>query len=752
MISYPMIHDRVPYAGQPLGLMDRDRIPGTSEGAPSPLSGDASMIIRVQFDLDSGSLKYQNKQPVHIAHDTAWSCLLLDPPPDIEKHGDFGDGRQIGNCTLQIDDIDDTIRATTEEWTGKPVTIYIMEEVDTDGYGTWELIERERWIGAVDRRDSPDLHIIQVQCTENQGLMGESIPAGTITSALFPSAPDSSLSKPIPLRAGTFAKQFGAVEALAIDTPVGDPAGKKRTYLLNGIASVSAEAIYVPGSASSSDYVAPPAGSWAMYLGADGMTYVWYVPPTGSSTVPDEAPDSIRVNFTQGDTEPTDCLKAVLDGNFGDDVFFAGAPDLNSEYLLREYIGQINLDEKREVKNLVSDFCRNFDCFARIGDDGKLLLGLVDPASVATFGTSHVLEGTSEEEQPDELANYVTMKWGYSWPDSEYSAGDIYNHASSVAVVGRYDQEWEYSMVDDRATAIDVTRRRVRQVKSTPRELTLEVMFEDQTAVDIGDVITVNDTHLIRTGSWLYKVKGKRFHPAGDSVYLLCQSYSTEIDHVVEITRSMDGADIDPFGIAVVTDGDDLTINVTPDAYHSVDFYWIDWTLQTGSGNTYTLADVTADHTVQVVLQTDYWPILASDDNHCTISPKGTVMVQDGKSQSFTATFEAGYEFSKWIVDGVDSTAYPYVFTGVAAEHTIQCVSNVIVTGYVTVTITIMSGAAGLLPFPAGATLTNKGRLLNEIYTATASQVKLNGVDRTAGNTKGISFYCNTDMTLELWF
>ena len=751
-ISVPMTHDRVPYVGQPLGLMDRDRIPATSEGAPAPISGDASMIVRVQFDLDSGSLKYQNKQPVHIAHDSEWSCLLLDPPPDIEKHADFGDGRQIGNCTLRIDDIDDAIRSTTEEWTGKPVTIYIMEEVDADGYGTWALIERERWIGAVDRRDSPELYVIQVQCTENQGLMGEAIPAGTITSALYPTAPDSSLGKPIPLRAGTFSRTYGAVEALAIDTPVGDAAGKKRKYLLNGIATASVEAIFVPGSSSSSDYVAPPAGSWAMYLGSDGMTYIHYTPPTGSSTVPDEAPDAIRVNMTEGHTEPTECLKAVLDGNFGPDVFFAGANGLNSEYLLRGYVGQINIDEKTEVKSLVSDFCLNFDCFAQIGDDGKLLLGLVNPASVATFGTSHVLAGTNEDETPDDIANYVTMRWGYDWCKSEFAAGDLYNHASSVATIGRYDQEWEYSMIDDRATAIDVTRRRVRQVRSTPRSLAMEVMFEDQTGVSVGDVITVNDTHLIRTGDWLYKVKGKRFHPAGDSVYLLCQSYSDEVDHVVEITRNMEGAEINPFGIAVVADGDDLTIIVTPDAYHSVDFYWIDRITQTGSGNSHTLSAVTADHTVEVVLLTDYWPIMSSDDAHSTISPKGTTYVEDGKSQSYTAAFDPGYEFSKWIVDGSDSTVYPYVFSSVAAEHTIQCVSDAVVTGYVTVTVTIHTGSASPLPFPVGSTLTNKGVGRNEIFGATATQVKLNGVDRTAGNTKGIYLNNLTDMNLELWF
>lgn len=751
MISYPMIHDRVPYAGQTLGLMDRDRIPGTSEGAPNPVSGDASMIVRVQFDLDSGSLKYQNKMPVHVAHDAAWKCLLLGVP-EIQKTANFGDGFQVGNATFTVDDIDDDIRGSSDIWTGKPVTIYFLEEVDTDGYGAWALVERDRWIGAVDRRGSPDLSAIEIKCTENQGQLGESIPADTITSAEYPSAPDSSLGKPIPLRAGTFSQPLGALEALAIDTPVGDPAGKTRRFVLNGISAQSVEGVFVPGSASSSDYVAPPAGSWAMY-NSGGRAYIWYKPPTGSSTVPDEAPDSIRVNFTEGHTEPTECLKAVLDGCFRADVFFSGAPDLNSEYLLRGYVGQINLDEKREVKSLVSDFCANFDCFARIGSDGKLVLGLVNPTSVATFGRSQVLtERTSESEVPDNLANHATMRWGYNWSKSEYAAGDLYRHASSIAAVGRYDQEYEYSMTDDRDTAIDVTRRRVRQVRSVPRELNLELMFEDQTGVQIGDVITVEDDHLLRTGSWLYVVKGKRIIPDRDSVVLVCQSYSNEVDHLIEVTRNMEGADIDPFGLAVVGDGDDLTIVVDPDDYHSVDYYWRDLVSAEGSGNTYTLSNVIADHVVMVVLQTDYWPITASDDDHCTIDPKNVAYVPNGGSQSFTAEFDDGYEFSKWVVDGVNSTVYPYVFSGVAAEHAIQCVSNAVVTGYVTVTIIIRSGSAGLLPFPAGATVTNKGRLLNEIYTATATQVKLNGVDRTAGNTRGISFYCNTDMTLELWF
>ena len=65
--------------------------------------------------------------------------------------------------------------------------------------------------------------------------------------------------------------------------------------------------------------------------------------------------------------------------------------------------------------------------------------------------------------------------------------------------------------------------------------------------------------------------------------------------------------------------------------------------------------------------------IAASAGTNGTISPNGSVQVEDGKDQTFTITAASGYEIEKVLVDGVSVGAVSsYTFSAVTAEHTIS--------------------------------------------------------------------------------
>ncbi|QXP80365.1 MULTISPECIES: choice-of-anchor D domain-containing protein [Winogradskyella] len=95
-----------------------------------------------------------------------------------------------------------------------------------------------------------------------------------------------------------------------------------------------------------------------------------------------------------------------------------------------------------------------------------------------------------------------------------------------------------------------------------------------------------------------------------------------------------------------------------------------------------------------------------------TISPSTTV-VDDGDDQSFTATPDACYTFTNWVVDGsnVGSTT-PYTFTNVTANHTITAVYT-----QDTNNITASAGANGSIS-PSGSTSVGCGD--DETFTITA--------------------------------
>src|SRR5690606_38438996 len=88
-----------------------------------------------------------------------------------------------------------------------------------------------------------------------------------------------------------------------------------------------------------------------------------------------------------------------------------------------------------------------------------------------------------------------------------------------------------------------------------------------------------------------------------------------------------------------------------------------------------------------------------------SISPSGTVEVEEGESVEFTATADACYTFSHWVVDGENAgNTNPYVFTNVTEDHTITAVFDAVAP----YTITATAGAHGSIS-PTGDVEVNCG-------------------------------------------
>lgn len=94
-----------------------------------------------------------------------------------------------------------------------------------------------------------------------------------------------------------------------------------------------------------------------------------------------------------------------------------------------------------------------------------------------------------------------------------------------------------------------------------------------------------------------------------------------------------------------------------------------------------------------------------------TITP-GTSGVNDGDDISFTATPDACYNFTNWVVDGLNAgNTNPYTFTNVTSNHTITAVYT-----QKTYNIAATAGANGSIS-PSGTTSVNCGD--NQTYTIT---------------------------------
>lgn len=105
--------------------------------------------------------------------------------------------------------------------------------------------------------------------------------------------------------------------------------------------------------------------------------------------------------------------------------------------------------------------------------------------------------------------------------------------------------------------------------------------------------------------------------------------------------------------------------------------------------------------------------ITVTQETGGTIAP-GTTTVPVGDDQDFTATPDACYTFTNWLVDNsITSTDNPYIFTNVTAAHTLTAVYTAVTT---TNDIVATAGANGSIS-PAGTTTLSCGA--NQTYTIT---------------------------------
>ncbi|MHC4566760.1 MAG: InlB B-repeat-containing protein [Planctomycetota bacterium] len=131
---------------------------------------------------------------------------------------------------------------------------------------------------------------------------------------------------------------------------------------------------------------------------------------------------------------------------------------------------------------------------------------------------------------------------------------------------------------------------------------------------------------------------------------------------------------VSPDGVTIVTYGSDLELTATPDTGYQVDKWSVDGVEAQVGGDSFTLADITADQTVDVTFRLLEFDITSTADSNGAVSPDGVTVVTYGSDLELTATPDTGYQVDKWCVDGVEAQVGGTVFTltGIQADHTVK--------------------------------------------------------------------------------
>ncbi len=260
------------------------------------------------------------------------------------------------------------------------------------------------------------------------------------------------------------------------------------------------------------------------------------------------------------------------------------------------------------------------------------------------------------------------------------------------------------------ASKFNALNQEAERLVTTPFTFSSPVKHRDGSVV----TLTTSDPNITDNGDGTFTLTGS----SGVLTWSGSGKYKGEltVKRALTITSSAGpNGSISPNGSVTVEEGNDETFTITPDAGYHVADVLVDGVSQ-GNINTYTFTNVTADHTISVTFEKDIinHTITSSAGPNGSISPNGSVTVEEGNDETFTITPDAGYHVADVLVDGVSQgNIDTYTFTNVTADHTISVTFEKDIINH---TITSSAGPNGSIS-PNGSVTVEEGN--DEIFTIT---------------------------------
>ena len=181
-------------------------------------------------------------------------------------------------------------------------------------------------------------------------------------------------------------------------------------------------------------------------------------------------------------------------------------------------------------------------------------------------------------------------------------------------------------------------------------------------------------------------------------------AYFNPITFIIS-SSSGSGGSIAPQGEVVVNYGQNRTFTITPDPDYKIVNVLVDGT-SVGSVNTYTFNNIISNHTISVSFAPiQKFTINASAGTGGSVSPSGSLILNEGTNQTFNMAANTGYRIADVLVDNSSVGAVSsYTFTNIQANHTISVTFNEVPV----YTINASSGAGGSID-PSGSVLVSEG-------------------------------------------
>ena len=159
-----------------------------------------------------------------------------------------------------------------------------------------------------------------------------------------------------------------------------------------------------------------------------------------------------------------------------------------------------------------------------------------------------------------------------------------------------------------------------------------------------------------------------------------CVNVTSSAPSYTVTVNAGNGGTITPSGTQTVYQNNDFTFTVTPDDCYEIANVTVDGNnVNLNANNSYTINNITANHTVNATFHLLSYTIAASAGDNGSISPAGNTNVNCGDNATFTITPDEGYEIAGVTVDGQNiGSPSTYTFSNVEANHTINATFSMI--------------------------------------------------------------------------
>jgi ABC-type transporter MlaC component len=196
--------------------------------------------------------------------------------------------------------------------------------------------------------------------------------------------------------------------------------------------------------------------------------------------------------------------------------------------------------------------------------------------------------------------------------------------------------------------------------------------------------------------------------------HTIAATFEANPSYTITAIAGANGA-LTPSGSVSVLGGTNKTFTITPNAGYRIVNVNIDGT-SAGPLTIYTFANITQDHSISATFSLIlYYNITASAGPNGSISPSGTVSVQQFTNKTYTITPNAGYRVADVQIDGASVGApTSYAFTNVQTTHTISATFTPDV-----YTVTAAADVNGSIT-PSGSATVNRGA--SQTYTISPNQ------------------------------